>query len=97
MTGVLTQLLQMMLVLGAAPLLTGVVRLAKARLVGRRGPSPIQPYRDLLRLLRKEAVVAENASWLFRVTPYMVSPPSGSPPRWCRPSPPAWRWSRRRT
>jgi formate hydrogenlyase subunit 4 len=66
------QLLQMVLVLAAAPLLTGVVRKVKARLVGRRGPSPLQPYRDLLRLLRKEAVVAENASWLFRVAPYLV-------------------------
>lgn len=72
MSGVLAQLAQMLLMLAAAPLLAGMVRLAKARLVGRRGPSPIQPYRDLLRLLRKEAVVAENASWLFRVTPYLV-------------------------
>ena len=72
MTAVIAQLLQMLLVLAAAPLLTGVVRLAKARLVGRRGASPLQPYRDLLRLLRKEAVVAENASWLFRVAPYLV-------------------------
>jgi formate hydrogenlyase subunit 4 len=70
--GALAELVQMVLVLAAAPLLTGIVRLTKARLVGRRGPSPIQPYRDLLRLLRKEAVIAENASWLFRVTPYLV-------------------------
>lgn len=32
----------------------------------------IQPYRDILRLLRKEVVLAENASWLFRVTPYLI-------------------------
>jgi formate hydrogenlyase subunit 4 len=38
----------------------------------RQGPPLLQPYRDLLRLIRKEAVVAENASWLFRVTPYLV-------------------------
>ncbi len=63
---------QMALVLALAPLLTGIVRLVKARLMGRRGPSPIQPYRDLMRLLRKEAVLAENASWLFRVAPYVV-------------------------
>lgn len=63
---------QMALVLLVAPLLVGWIRLAKARLVGRRGPSPIQPYRDLLRLLRKEAVVAANASWLFRAAPYIV-------------------------
>ena len=32
----------------------------------------IQPYRDLLRLLRKEVVLAESASWLFRVAPYLI-------------------------
>ena len=32
----------------------------------------LQPYRDLLRLLRKEVVLAENASWLFRVAPYLI-------------------------
>ena len=63
---------QMMLVLLLAPLLTGVVRKAKARLLRRRGASVIQPYRDLLRLLRKEVVLAENASWLFRVSPYLI-------------------------
>ncbi len=63
---------QMLLVLLVAPLLTGIVRKAKARLLRRRGPSVIQPYRDLLRLLRKEAVLAENASWLFRAVPYLV-------------------------
>jgi formate hydrogenlyase subunit 4 len=63
---------QMLLVLLLAPLLTGFVRKAKARLVRRQGPPLIQPYRDLVRLLRKEAVLAENASWLFRVTPYIV-------------------------
>jgi formate hydrogenlyase subunit 4 len=68
----LVQGAQMALVLLLAPLLTGVVRLVKARLMARRGPSLIQPYRDLLRLLRKETVLAENASWLFRGVPYLV-------------------------
>jgi formate hydrogenlyase subunit 4 len=64
--------LQMLLVLALAPLLTGFVRKVKARLLRRRGPSLIQPYRDLWRLLRKEVVLADNASWLFRATPYLV-------------------------
>ena len=64
--------IQMLLVLLLAPLLMGVVRKVKARLLLRRGPSVIQPYRDLLRLLRKEVMLAENASWLFRVTPYLI-------------------------
>jgi formate hydrogenlyase subunit 4 len=63
---------QMLLVVLLAPLLTGFVRKVKARLLRRRGPSLIQPYRDLLRLLRKEVVLADNASWLFRAIPYLV-------------------------
>ncbi|MGH6919278.1 MAG: respiratory chain complex I subunit 1 family protein, partial [Geminicoccaceae bacterium] len=70
--GLLVQGAQMALVLLLAPLLTGLVRKVKARLLRRQGPSLIQPYRDLLRLLRKEVVLAENASWLFRVTPYLI-------------------------
>jgi formate hydrogenlyase subunit 4 len=66
------QAAQMIVVLALAPLLTGLVRKVKARLTRRRGPSLIQPYRDLARLLKKEAIVAESASWLFRVAPYMV-------------------------
>ena len=68
----LVQGAQMALVLIAAPLLTGIVRAFKAHLVRRQGPSIFQPYRDLARLLRKEATMAENASWLFRVAPYLI-------------------------
>ena len=64
--------LQMLLVLLLAPLATGLVRKMKARLTRRRGPSVLQPYRDLLRLVRKETVLAENASWLFRTAPYAI-------------------------
>ncbi len=63
---------QMLVVLLLAPGLTGQVRKVKARLTRRRGAPVLQPYRDLARLMRKEVVLAENASWLFRVTPYMV-------------------------
>ncbi|MEX0852526.1 MAG: NADH-quinone oxidoreductase subunit H [Bauldia sp.] len=66
------QALQMLVVLAVAPLLTGFVRKVKARLLRRRGPPLIQPYRDLLRLMRKEVVLADNASWLFRSVPYLV-------------------------
>jgi formate hydrogenlyase subunit 4 len=63
---------QMLLVLLLAPLLTGFVRKVKARLLRRQGPPVLQPYRDLVRLLHKEVVLAENASWLFRVAPYLI-------------------------
>ncbi|MFL5228762.1 MAG: respiratory chain complex I subunit 1 family protein, partial [Microvirga sp.] len=68
----LVQFAQMTLVIALAPLLTGVVRKAKARLTQHRGASVFQPYRDLARLLRKEVVIAHNASWLFRVAPYVI-------------------------
>ena len=66
------QAVQMLLVLLLAPLLTGFTRKVRARLLRRQGPPLVQPYRDLLRLLRKDVVLAENASWLFRVVPYIV-------------------------
>ena len=66
------QLVQMTVILVLSPLLTGLVRKVKARLQRRRGASVWQPYRDLRRLLGKEAIVADNASWLFRGAPYFV-------------------------
>lgn len=63
---------QMALVLALAPLLTGLVRKTKARLLRRQGPSLVQPYRDLWRLMRKEVVLAESSSWLFRAAPYLI-------------------------
>jgi formate hydrogenlyase subunit 4 len=66
------QAAQMLLVLALAPLFTGFVRKVKARLLRRRGPPLVQPYLDLIRLTRKEVVLADTASWLFRVVPYLV-------------------------
>lgn len=70
--GLVAQGAQMALVLLLAPLLLGYTRKVRARLLRRQGPPLLQPYRDLLRLIRKEAVLAENASWLFRTGPYMI-------------------------
>lgn len=63
---------QMVLVLALAPLLLGFTRKIKARLLRRQGPPLLQAYRDLVRLARKEVVMAENASWLFRSGPYLI-------------------------
>ncbi len=72
MTPVIWQLVQIFLVVGLAPAVTGWVRLVKSRLQGRIGASPLQPYRDIYRLLQKEAVVAHSASWVFRAAPYVT-------------------------
>ena len=66
------QLVQLALILALAPLLSGFVRKLKAHLVGRQGPPLLQPYRELVRLLRKDVVLAESASWLFRAAPYLI-------------------------
>jgi formate hydrogenlyase subunit 4 len=71
-TALAVQAAQMLLVLGLAPLLVGFVRKVKARLLRRQGPPLIQPYRDLIRLLRKDLVLATSASWLFRAIPYLI-------------------------
>ena len=66
------QCFQMMLVVALAPLVLGVTRKVKARLLRRIGPPVLQPYVDLWKLMHKEAVIAHNASWLYRVAPYVV-------------------------
>jgi formate hydrogenlyase subunit 4 len=66
------QFFQMMLVVALAPLVLGVTRKVKARLLRRIGPPVLQPYVDLWKLMHKEAVIAHNASWLYRVAPYVV-------------------------
>ena len=69
LAGILTQLLHLALMLATAPLVLGVTRWLRARMLGRRGASPLQPFRDLDRLLRKRPVLAENASWLSEAAP----------------------------
>lgn len=64
--------IQLILTIILAPLLTGFVRRIKSRMCGKQGPSLLQPYRDVMRLLRKDVVIAHNASWIFRVSPYLI-------------------------
>jgi formate hydrogenlyase subunit 4 len=55
-----------------SPLALGVVEWLKARLQGRRGPGPMQLYRDLVKLLRVRPTVPESASAMFLVAPAVV-------------------------
>ncbi len=68
----LSALGQALLFVAAAPLLAGWLKRVRCRLQNRAAPSLFQPYRDLAKLFRKDLVVAERASWLFRATPYVV-------------------------
>jgi formate hydrogenlyase subunit 4 len=68
----LPTLLQAVLLLAIAPLLTGCIRNWKAKLQNRRGPRVWQPYLDLLKFVRKDMVLSEHASWLFRAMPFVL-------------------------
>jgi formate hydrogenlyase subunit 4 len=65
-------LVQTLLLLLLAPLLSGCIRNWKARLQNRRGPRLWQPYSDLAKFLRKDMVISEHASWLFCAMPYVL-------------------------
>jgi formate hydrogenlyase subunit 4 len=56
-----------------APLLPGLIQHWKARLQGRRGPSPLQPYRELRRLWGKSAISVEGTSAVYRLAPAVVA------------------------
>lgn len=68
----LLALLQTLLFVAGAPLLLGWIKRVKCHMQNRAAPTLFQPYRDIGKLLRKHTVLAENASWLFRATPYVV-------------------------
>jgi formate hydrogenlyase subunit 4 len=67
-----SQLLQLAIALALAPLLVGWVNQCRAWLQNKRAPSLLLPYRTIRKLFMKDAVVAENASPIFRTTPYIV-------------------------
>ena len=68
----LIQLLQVLTVAVGAPGVTGVIAKVEARLQGRRGPRVLQPYYDLAKLVRKEALAPEGASWFFLAAPLIA-------------------------
>ena len=72
MKPLLESLVQIVVLLAVSPLVSGVIKLFKARLQTRRGPGILQPYRDLHKLFRKGMVIPGTASWIFSATPYVV-------------------------
>jgi formate hydrogenlyase subunit 4 len=66
------EVIQFLVLLGVAPAFTGWVRMLKCWSQGRTSPGLFQPYRDIMKLFSKDVALAENASWIFRFTPYLV-------------------------
>jgi formate hydrogenlyase subunit 4 len=67
-----TQVLEVLAALATAPLFVGWVNQCRAWLSNRSAPSLLQPYRGIRKLFHKDAVLATNASALFRIAPYVV-------------------------
>lgn len=68
----LIAVLQTTLFVALAPLLAGWLKCCKCHLQNRKAPSLLQPYRDIVKLTRKQPVVAEHASWIFTRAPYII-------------------------
>jgi len=66
------ELLQVLALAAVAPLFAGWVKMLKCWSQGRSSPGLLQPLRDLRKLFAKDVLLAENASWIFRFTPYLV-------------------------
>jgi formate hydrogenlyase subunit 4/hydrogenase-4 membrane subunit HyfE len=66
------QVLQVVTILALAPLITGIIARVEAIIQQRRGPRLLQPYYDIVKLLRKETVLPAPAGPIFRAAPYVA-------------------------
>lgn len=64
--------LHMLLLLGMAPLLAGIITRVKAKIAGRRGAPLLQLYYDIAKLLRKDMVLSCTTTWVFRASPILA-------------------------
>ncbi|CAG0937119.1 Formate hydrogenlyase subunit 4 [Thermoflexales bacterium] len=65
-------LIQALFVLLTAPLYSGFSRVIRAKMHSRKGPPLTQNYLDILKLMKRQEVIPAPATWIFRVTPYIV-------------------------
>ncbi len=72
MQNILFALIQALALFACTPLLSGVTRVARARMHNRRGPGVLQEYRDLFKLLGRQSVAPAAAGWVFRFTPFAM-------------------------
>ncbi len=65
-------LLQALVILAVAPMFSGFSRVMRAKMHNRRGPGIFQNYRDIIKLMKRQEVISEQAGWVFRATPYIT-------------------------
>ncbi len=64
--------MQFLIIILLSPLVNGVIKKLKAQMQGRVGAGVLQPYYDLLRLLKKDMVVSSTTTWIFKAAPYII-------------------------
>ena len=70
--GVVSALVQPVVVVAGSPVLLGMMRQVRARLEGRAGAGIGQPWRDLRKLMRKEPITPRGTSEVFRIAPIVL-------------------------
>lgn len=71
MDGLVYILIQLLVILCVAPLVNGIIKKIKALSQKRKGAPVLQLYYDIFKLMKKDTVVSEASSWIFRVSPYI--------------------------
>ena len=66
---IIRPILQVVFILVVPPVMLGVIGKTKAWFAGRVGPPVLQPYHDLVKLLRKRSVLSRTTTWVFRAGP----------------------------
>src|SRR3990167_3349512 len=72
MAYIILWIIQLLLIPLFSPLCVGIIRKIKARMQNRQGASIFQPYKDIWKLLHKDEVISQDASWVFRFAPFVV-------------------------
>ncbi|KNY29779.1 respiratory chain complex I subunit 1 family protein [Pseudobacteroides cellulosolvens] len=71
MNNIIYIIVQLLVILLIAPLISGIIKKVKALSQKRKGPPVLQLYLDIYKLLKKDTVISDTASWIFKVTPYI--------------------------
>ncbi len=72
MVSIFAWIIQIIFIPVMAPLFIGITRKIKAKFQNRQGASIFQPYRDLRKLFHKDEIISNDASWIFRFSPYII-------------------------
>lgn len=64
--------IQALVLLALAPLMSGMARVIRAKMHSRQGPGILQDYRDIFKLLKRQDVSPQYAGGVFRLMPYIL-------------------------